>query len=104
MALLVILRLLTSFLSLALLGVAIYLGWSWYEGDAYYNDDGLLVQIREDWRLWAAGALLAWSVLGRFAMGIVLGRPDTARTRLKLERGQGEFFDTPTGATVYVER
>lgn len=104
MPLLIISRLLASLLSLALLGLTVYLAWSWYEGQTYYSIDGALLRTREDWRLWVAGALLVWSLLGRFALGVILGRPDDERSLVRPERGDGEFIDTPTGATVYVER
>jgi pimeloyl-ACP methyl ester carboxylesterase len=104
MPLLIILRLLTSLLSLAVLGAAAYLGWTWYEGETYYTVDGVLVRAREDWRLWVAGGLLVWSFMGRFVLLPLLGGADDEQSLLVPKRGEGEFVDTPTGATVYVER
>ena len=63
MPLLILMRLLTSLLSLAVLAGAAYLAWSWYEGDVYYTADGLLVRTREDWQIWIAGLLLARPLL-----------------------------------------
>jgi pimeloyl-ACP methyl ester carboxylesterase len=104
MPLLIVVRLLTSVLSLVVLGAAAYLGWTWYEGDTYSSVDGVLVRAREDWRLWVAVGLLLWSLMGRFVIGPLLGRADDAQSLLAPRRGEGEFVDTPTGATVYVER
>lgn len=104
MPLLVILRLLTSLASLAILGGAAYLAWSWYEGDASHAADGSLIRTREDWQIWVAAVLLAVSLLGRFLVAPLLGRPDDNDSKIVLKRGEGEYVNTPTGAKVYVER
>jgi pimeloyl-ACP methyl ester carboxylesterase len=105
MPLLMLMRLLTSALSLAVLGAAAYLAWTWYEGETAYDTlNGILVRTREDWRLWVAGLLLAWSLMGRLALAPLLGRADNDHSRMSLTRGEGEFIDTPTGASIYVER
>jgi pimeloyl-ACP methyl ester carboxylesterase len=101
MALLSIVRFFTTLLSLAILGVAGYLLWSWYEGDVVRDAAGLLHRVRDDWRLWTGLGLLAWSFLGRSVMLPLLARRDTRRTRA--ERGDGQMIASPTGSSLYVE-
>ena len=103
MPLLILSRLFASLLSLAILGGAAYLAWTWYDGVAYYRADGLVERVREDWRLWVAIGLLAISAVGRVVLVPLLGRPDTPETRLSSVHGQGQMIDTPTGARLYVE-
>jgi hypothetical protein len=81
MPLIILARLMFSVFSLGLLAAGIYLAWSWYEGAWLLDQAGRAYQVREDWRLWAGGALLAWSLLGRFALLPLLARPDTDPTR-----------------------
>ncbi|KQY96590.1 alpha/beta fold hydrolase [Brevundimonas sp. Root1423] len=87
--------------SLAVLGSGGYLAWTWFEGDIVQNVDGTLQRVREDWRLWAAVALIGWSFLGRFLVPLLLARSDTERTRP--ERGAGEMIAGAGGASLYVE-
>lgn len=96
-----VLRALFALLSLALLAAAAYLLWSWYEGDWVRDADGSLRRIRDDWRLWTGGALLAWSLLGRSIVLLLVARRDT--DPMRLERGDGSYVDSPTGARLYVE-
>lgn len=101
MPLFAILRFLFMLLSLAVLAAAGYLLWSWYEGAVTTTPDGLLVRVRDDWRLWLGVALLAWSFLGRFLTPLLVARPDTDRT--KPERDGGDLLLGGSGATLYVE-
>ena len=94
-------RFLTTLLSLAILAAAGYLLWSWWQGDLVLGADGLLHRDRDDWRLWAGGALLAWSLLGRVVVLALLGKGDTRPTRA--QRGNGERIASPTGSSLYVE-
>ena len=96
-----ILRLVFGLFSLAVLGAAGWLVWSWYEGDLYYAADGALERTREDWRLWTGLALLAFSFFGRFLITPLLARPD--RTPYRPARGDGRMIASPTGASLYVE-
>ena len=101
MPLILIVRFFTSALSLLILAAAGYLMWSWYDGEWLRTTAGL-IQIREDWRLWSAIALLAWSALGGFIIKPLLARPDD--DPLDTRRGDGELIPGANGATLYVER
>jgi len=101
MPLLSIARFLTALLSLAILVVASYLLWSWREGDLVRDADGLLRHVREDWRLWTAIGLFAWSFLGRSLVPLALARRDQRPT--SPERGRGQIIPSPTGSSLYVE-
>ena len=87
--------------SLALLGSGGYLVWSWFEGRVVADPDGTLQRLREDWRLWAALALLGWSSLGRMFVPLLLARADTDPTRP--ERGTGDTLAGAAGHALYVE-
>jgi len=94
-------RFLFTLISLAVLGVAGYLIWSWFEGDLVATSDGALIREREDWRLWTGLALLAWSFLGRFIVLPLLARPD--RDPIEFKRGAGRMIDGAEGASLYIE-
>lgn len=100
MPLLSILRFFAILISLVVLGTAIYLLWSWYQGDALIESDGDVVQIREDWRLWTGLALLAWSVLGKFIVPFLLARSDDRKTYPR--RSNGRSISGASGS-LYVE-
>jgi pimeloyl-ACP methyl ester carboxylesterase len=102
MPLLTIVRFLTSLLSLAIVGLVIYLGWTWYEGDLVQQADGELVRVREDWRLWLALALTAFSLLGKLVIVPLIARADTGEPS-KEDRGAGQVIELQTGARLYVE-
>ena len=101
MPLLAIARFFATLVSLALLALAGYLLWSWYDGYLIRDAMGVLRRERETWRLWTGAGLLAWSFLGRSIMPLLLARPDKRRTRA--ERGQGEMVASPPGSSLYVE-
>jgi hypothetical protein len=102
MPLIAILRALFGVLSLAIPAVAGYLLWSWYEGDLVRDADGALYLVRDDWRLWTALGLLAWSLLGKFVITLVLAKGDKGpATRAK--RGEGQYIEGASGAQLYVE-
>jgi pimeloyl-ACP methyl ester carboxylesterase len=92
---------LCAVLSLALLGEAAYLLWSWYEGYRVIDAYGVLLHRRESWRLWTGLGLLAWSFLGRWIAPFLLawgvGEPSTAK------RGEGWTIPGGSGASLYVE-
>jgi len=94
-------RLLTGLISLGLLAAAAHLLWSWQEGYAYLGEDGRLYRSREDWRLWTALALGAWSFLGRFAVTGLLGSRDDRH--VPLEAGPGVDRPGAGGARLHVE-
>jgi pimeloyl-ACP methyl ester carboxylesterase len=101
MPLLMIVRLLLSIVSWAILAGAAWLLWTWNQGDYIRDVNGVLHHVRHDWRLWTGVALLVWS----FGGGSLLVRPFLARggERLKPERGQGGLIDGTDGARLYVE-
>ncbi|RAK50924.1 alpha/beta fold hydrolase [Phenylobacterium deserti] len=102
MTLLSIIRFFTTLLSLAILGTAAYLLWSWQDGALVRDATGDLVRVRDDWRLWTGLGLLAWSFLGRWLMAPLLARKDERRT--KPERSGGHEIAGASGAKLYVER
>lgn len=95
-------RMLTSLLSLLMLGAAAYLLWSWYEGRWFTDALGVLVHEREPWRLWTGLGLAAWSFLGGRLLPFVLARRDTRPSRAA--HGRGEMLPMPSGSQVWVER
>jgi pimeloyl-ACP methyl ester carboxylesterase len=98
--LLQLLQRLLALVSLAILAVGGYLLWTWWDlRDAVQA--GRLVDHDFDWRLWLGGALLAWSLLGRFPIVWLLGRRGDDRERLT--RLPGESLETSTGACLNVE-
>jgi len=101
MAIQSITRLFTTLLSLLILAAAAYFLWSWYAGDVTRDAAGDLQRIREPWRLWTGLGLLAWSLLGRFVMLLLLARPDERPSRP--ERRDGRVLASPGGSRIYVE-
>jgi pimeloyl-ACP methyl ester carboxylesterase len=101
MPLLSFVRFFAIILSLAILGAASYLLWSWYQGDLVRDTAGVLHRERDDWRLWTGLALLAWSFLGRWIVPLLVARPDRRRSLPK--RGDGQTIVSPTGSSLYVE-
>ena len=103
MPLLSILRLIFTILSLLILGAAIYMLWEWYDGDLIRQADGDLVRVRQDWLLWTALAVLAFSFLGKFLLAPLLARPDHGDPS-KPERRDGTTITGGSGASLYVEQ
>lgn len=101
MPLIILARLALSLVSLAALGAAGYLLWSWHDGYWALDAYGVGHHLREPWRLWTAIGLLTWSFLGRFVMLPLLTKPDKEPTRP--ERGDHQMISSPTGSTLYVE-
>jgi pimeloyl-ACP methyl ester carboxylesterase len=101
MPLLAILRFLFSILSIAILAGAIYLLWTWYDAPVIRRDDGSLVVLRENWRLWLALPLAVWSLVGGWFWPFILARPDRDATRAV--RGAGVVVPGPNGANLFVE-
>ncbi|MBW8733573.1 MAG: alpha/beta hydrolase, partial [Asticcacaulis sp.] len=103
MPLLMIVRLVLSLVSWAILGAAAWLLWSWNQGEYVRDVDGVLRHIRHDWRLWTGLALLAWS----FGGGNLLIRPFLARGDrdwLKPGWSHGHMIEGHDGARLYVEK
>ncbi len=101
MPLIVFARLALSLASLAILGAAGYLPWSWHEGYWALDAYGVSHHLHEPWRLWTALGLLAWSFLGRFIVPLLVAKPDKHPT--KPERGDHQMIASPTGSSLYVE-
>ncbi|WP_108398159.1 alpha/beta fold hydrolase [Devosia submarina] len=102
MPLLSLIRFLTTLLSLIILGFVAYLLWSWNQGDLVQEADGDLVRVREDWRLWTALALGAFSFLGKFLVLPLLAKPDRGEPS-RQDRGAGRIIPGAQGAQLYVE-
>jgi len=99
--LLALIQRLFALISVALLAAGAYFVWSWWRLRELVQPlpgEGIDGQ---DWRLWLGGALLAWAVLGRLPMALVLGRRGDDQDRLK--RDVGEAVATPNGALLHVE-
>lgn len=103
MPLVLVLRLLGSLISLAILAGGAYLGWRWYEGEQVIMPDGAIAIVRDDWMLWTALAVLVVSLLGRFIITPFLGKPDTPATLIKPVHGAGSRLSSPTGADLHLE-
>lgn len=102
MPLLSIARFITTLLSLAVLGLAVYLAWSWYDGELVRQVDGDLVRVREDWRLWATLGLLAFSALGKLVLVPLLARADRGEPSRE-DRGAGQVIPMANESGIYVE-
>ncbi|MFN3816337.1 alpha/beta fold hydrolase [Brevundimonas sp.] len=97
----ILLLFLFNVLSLVILGASGWLGWSWYQGELIADPDGTVTRVREDWRLWTALALLAWSFLGRRALLPLLARKDhVASMPVRIAGARVQGVD---GAELYVE-
>ena len=101
MPLIPLVRILTSWLGWLLLAAAAYLLWTWWTGHIATGPRGLEYRVREDWRAWAAAGLLAWSLLGRWPMTMLLAKSDTDVTAPR--RADGIRIGSPTGSELYVE-
>ena len=101
MPLLHVVRALFALVSLIILALATYLLWTWYRGEWVVDADGVLHRVRQDWRLWTGIPLSGWCFLGRFLVLPLLANAD--RAPMRLERSNGRFVDSPTGAKLYVE-
>ena len=95
-------RFVTTLISLALLGITAYLLWTWYQGITVQDSAGVVHFVREDWRLWTALGLIAFSFLGKFILVPVLARADKGEPS-RVERGQGKMIPGSAGASLYVE-
>ncbi len=102
MPLIMMVRLMMSFISLAVTALLGYLLWTWYQGDYVRDIHGTLYQVRENWRLWTAVALAVWS----FGGGSLLIKPFLAKRDtdpVDPKRGKGETIKGANGASLYVE-
>lgn len=102
MPLLILLRTIFGALSLLILAAAGYLLWSWWDGEFVRDVNGALVRAREDWRLWTALGLLAWSFLGRLVLLPLLAKPDRG-TPSRAIRGAGQTIVGAGGGKLYIE-
>ena len=102
MPLIPLVRALLLLLGLLVLAVVAYLLWTWWRGEIVLDAAGVARRVRDDWRLWFALGLVAWSLIGRAPALLLLAMPDTDPTRP--ERGAGAMMSSPTGANLYVER
>jgi pimeloyl-ACP methyl ester carboxylesterase len=93
---------LAALLSLAVLAVGGAFIWSWFQVREMLADypDGLIDS--QDWRLWTGSLLIAWSLLGRIPVAMLLGEAGDDGDRLK--RLPGDTLETASGARLHVER
>lgn len=101
MPLIPLLRALLSLLGLLALAVIAYLLWTWWRGEIVLDAAGVERRVRDDWRLWLALGLAAWSLVGRLPTVLLLAKGDVEPTRPR--RGAGLTMSSPTGADLYVE-
>jgi pimeloyl-ACP methyl ester carboxylesterase len=87
--------------SLVLLAFGGYLLWSWWRLHEILQPQPGEVLDTQEWRLWVGGALIAWSLLGRLPVALLLGRRGDDAARLKRE--PGVQIETPEGAVLHVE-
>ncbi|MHB8287273.1 MAG: alpha/beta fold hydrolase [Caulobacteraceae bacterium] len=94
-------RLIASLISLAILALAAYLLWSWFQGYDVLGADRVWRHVRPlDWRLYAGAGLGAWSFLGRFVVLMFIpSAPDEPRE----QRTEGRTVTAPDGAKLHVE-
>jgi pimeloyl-ACP methyl ester carboxylesterase len=94
-------RLLFTLISLAMLGVGVYLLTSWFRGYDVRDVNGVWHHLRgPTWRLYAGGGLLGWSFLGRFAvLACMPGSTDDPA----LSRGAMRTVVAPGGSKINVE-
>ncbi|MET0273215.1 MAG: alpha/beta hydrolase [Phenylobacterium sp.] len=102
MILLSLARFVAAVLSAVVLAAAGYLLWSWYDGYWLVAPDGVVVRVREDWRLWVGAGLLAWSVLGRLILPLVLAKGGGRAT--KAVRSGGQTVPGDSGSQLEVEQ
>ena len=102
MPLLVLARTLFGLLSLAILGLAAWFLWSWYDGEWIILADGATERVRDNWRLATGLTLLLWSFAGRWIVPPFLARLDTG-DESRPERGSGVQTPGPRGHMLYVE-
>ncbi|MDY6925018.1 MAG: alpha/beta hydrolase [Pseudomonadota bacterium] len=98
MILLVLLQRLFSLVSLAVLGVAGWLLWRWY--DAWHVAQTLGIEEPSNAPLWWGAGLLAFSLLGRFPILMLLGRGGSAPLASQVEGREAPGAD---GAVLHVE-
>ena len=56
--------------------LGLWAAFGWYDDEAYRTVEGNFHVVLVDWRVWLAGLLLAWSILGKFFWVMILGKPD----------------------------
>lgn len=101
MAILFLLRAVFTILSVALIVAALVLLGDWHAGDYVRGTDGVLRLHRAPWELWTGVGLIAWSLLGRFPMLLLLARKGS--DPMLRTRQTGRMLESSTGAMLYVE-
>ena len=102
MPLIPLLKLVFGLLSLLVLGTAVWLLWTGWDGYLIPAGDGAgLIFVRDAWRLWTGLGLLAFSFMGRPIVVLLLARSDTNPSIARRE--DGAFIDG-VEASLYVER
>jgi len=102
MPLIPLLKLVFGLLSLLVLGTAVWLLWTGWDGYLIPAGDGAgLIFVRDAWRFWTGLGLLAFSFMGRPIVMLLLARSDTDPSVARRE--DGAFVDG-VEASLYVER
>ncbi|RAK58772.1 hypothetical protein DJ021_02620 [Phenylobacterium hankyongense] len=99
--LLALIQRLFALISLALLAAGGYLAWSWWRLHEILQPLPGERLDAQDWRLWTGGALIAWSLLGRLPMALLLGRRGDDQARFEHEAGVS--VETADGAVLHLE-
>lgn len=97
MPLLVLARIVTGLLSLAVLGAGGYFLWSWWQGEVDLTTAGEVIRHRDDWRLWLGLGLLAFSLLGRLVVVPLLASPEKGERFRPQRQARFETITAPTG-------
>ena len=100
MPLILILRFLFSLFSIAILAVAAYFLWRWYDGVTVRDTAGVVHRIRDDWHLWVGVGALTWSGLGGLVLRPLLAGHD--KRVLKAVPGSARMITSPTGSQLHV--
>jgi len=96
-----VLRAVFALISLLILALAAVWLYQWYHGELVLGADGVARRIHHEWKLWAGGALFAWSFLGRWPVVLLLAGRDG--DRMRAERVNGRVIQGPSGNSIYLE-
>lgn len=93
-------KFLFSLISWAVLAAAVGLIWTWLQGQSVLAPDGMVRRVHgPGWMLWAGGAMLGWSALGRFVVLALLPR---APVSLAMPEGAVTTIAGPSGRRLRV--
>lgn len=94
-------RWIAGLIGFAILGVAIWLLWTWGQGEIVRDANGYLHDVRgPGWKLWTGLGLAGWSLLGR---PIILMMFPREPREPEVERAEGHRIEGADGASLWVE-